>query len=552
MSRILFVFSGCVMCFSWLMPGHYFPWASAHQDFSVFFAVLLLLFWCLYSLREFKVPVYFMGFIFIAAIPFLQYFLDVIYFFGDALIVSIYILGFLTSLLVGYNLSIHPSWRVTFVRVSAGVLALGGVLSAWIGMRQWLLLSGGIWVADLPLGARPFANLGQPNNLATLLCMGCVGILYFYETRCLGRLASSALVIFLLLGVVLSQSRTPWVGAVVLAFFWFWKLRAYKSRLSLGFLLLWLSVYFVGVLLFPLLGGKLQMSVADLVVRVSSFDRLDIWMQLFYAVLDRPWLGYGWNQVSVAQVSVSQIYLVPIMTEHSHNFLLDFLVWNGVLLGVGLVGYLSYWLLRLGCNARSAESIFGLLVCGFVLVHGVFEYPLEYAYFLLPVGLLLGMVTADIGVQYEVLLLRWMLAIIVVIGCFGWAFVWYEYSVIDEDYRLMRFESARIGNVRAEQVAPDIFLLTQLREYIRFVRTPVAEGMTVDDLDWMRKVAYRYPYIPSLFRYSLALGLNGDVAGAQEHLYVLKSLYGSDAFDEAKRAMLSLSVRYPELAKLSL
>ena len=145
-----------------------------------------------------------------------------------------------------------------------------------------------------------------------------------------------------------------------------------------------------------------------------------------------------------------------------------------------------------------------------------------------------------------------MLAIIVVIGCFGWAFVWYEYSVIDEDYRLMRFESARIGNVRAEQVAPDIFLLTQLREYIRFVRTPVAEGMTVDDLDWMRKVAYRYPYIPSLFRYSLALGLNGDVAGAQEHLYVLKSLYGSDAFDEAKRAMLSLSVRYPELAKLSL
>ena len=47
-----------------------------------------------------------------------------------------------------------------------------GCLRRWsvgLALLQWLSIGlGGLWVAAIPPGARPFANLGQPNQLAML------------------------------------------------------------------------------------------------------------------------------------------------------------------------------------------------------------------------------------------------------------------------------------------------------------------------------------------------------------------------------------------------
>lgn len=112
----------------------------------------------------------------------------------------------------------------------------------------------------------------------------------------------------------------------------------------------------------------------------------------------------------------------------------------------------------------------------------------------------------------------------------------------------MRFENARIGTLRSTSPGPDVELLSQLREYIKFARTPAVEGMSASEIEWMRKVAHRYPYYTALFRYSLALGLNGYTAEASDQLLVLRALYGERYYIEAIEVFRSMKIQHGQLA----
>lgn len=48
---------------------------------------------------------------------------------------------------------------------------------------------------------------------------------------------------------------------------------------------------------------------SSLVERASSgYLRFNIWTQMLLAVQQHPWLGYGWNQTSVAQMSAYALF----------------------------------------------------------------------------------------------------------------------------------------------------------------------------------------------------------------------------------------------------
>ena len=55
-------------------------------------------------------------------------------------------------------------------------------------------------------------------------------------------------------------------------------------------------------------------------------------------------------------------------------------------------GYLGYQLQRW---VKTPESVIGILMIGTFLTHAMFEFPQHYAYFLLPVGFILGTVLAQ-------------------------------------------------------------------------------------------------------------------------------------------------------------
>ncbi|MCY1549845.1 hypothetical protein D9M68_860470 [compost metagenome] len=114
----------------------------------------------------------------------------------------------------------------------------------------------------------------------------------------------------------------------------------------------------------------------------------------------------------------------------------------------------------------------------------------------------------------------------------------------------MRFENARIGTLKAEQRAPGVVVLSQVREFIRFARTPATEYMNSEELEWMRKIAQRNPYPWSLFRYALALGLNGQFDAAREQLLILRNLHGDKHYADGIQALRVLEERYPQLEYL--
>lgn len=544
--RVLRVIPFCLLLISWLLPNHVPPFNTAYQDFSAFAAVLLFLIFFPVSIRlDWRI----LAAISFAFLPVFQWCAGTIFFWGDAFLASAYLLFFWLSLSFSSGISDGKGLRGEFVSRFFIFLILAAVLSVWIAARQWLMLSGSLWIADMPPGGRPFANIGQPNNLATLLIMGLFGVVYFYEKHKFSNFVFWMLVLVLLFGVALTQSRTPWLVFPVMLLYWLLKCQQDFRLTRFGFAGM-VGLYTCMVLLLSTVSGALLLSSANPYERMQSLERLDLWWQFLHAVLNGPLWGYGWGQVSVAQVYISQAYPVSLMTEHSHNILLDIMLWNGPIVGGAIILFLGGWLVRLLRRSRSVESLCSVMAASVVILHGMLEYPLEYAFLLLPVGLLLGVAVSENSVvktinvpssfQYGIVC---VLAVLLFLA-------WSEYRVVEEDHRVMRFEAAKIGGLQSNQIAPSVQLFTQLREFIKFVRTPAEPGMSEKDLIWMRKVAHRYPYPPSLFRYSLALGLNGHTDEAREQLSTLRALYGEEHYTEALQSMELMGKRYPQLQEI--
>ena len=173
-----------------------------------------------------------------------------------------------------------------------------------------------------------------------------------------------------------------------------------NPRFNFPKLLLWTSLYFViaGYLLPYLtqfMTSHLDTGVAhtaSIVQRAGSgHERLGMWMQILHAIAERPWFGYGWNQTSIAVVESIEFNTVQVWFNSAHNIVLDLLVWNGIPLSILIIGYLSLWLLWLNKTAKDSTSIIAILMVCAILIHAMLEFPQRYAYFLLPMGFLLGL-----------------------------------------------------------------------------------------------------------------------------------------------------------------
>ncbi|OWJ94155.1 hypothetical protein B6S59_15100 [Pseudomonas sp. A46] len=541
------ILSGLVMVLAWIIPNHYYPWTSFYHDFLAFSALWLLL--LCFCRERFAVSPSVIFVVLLSLVPLLQVLGGVIVFSGDGLIASLYLLGFAVALLVGRQLTQWSGYS-SFEYVG-WVLLAGAFFSGWIAISQFLEVGRSIWLVDLKPGGRPFANLSQPNNLATLLMLGLAALLYLHEKRRLGAVASSALALCLLSGLALTQSRTPWVGCVCLLI---WRSINYKhAGLSIrNYVLFGWVVCYVGILFsLPYLAGYLQLTELDIARRASESVRLDMWGQMVVAIVDGPLWGYGWNQVSFAQLAVTLAKPVQAATEHGHNIILDLLIWNGPIIGGLVVFACVIWVGRLAFSVRTAEETFALLAVGLILLHGLLEFPLEYAYFLIPLGILIGLLEGQQKVGSVIFLPKGGGVPLLLVGGAVLGAIWYEYRIVEDNHRLMRFHAVGIGREIKGKPAPDVVVLTQLWSFTRFAGTPAREGMTKEEIGWMRNVAYRYPYPPSLFRYTLALALNGYNADAVQEMKRLRALHGESIFSEARQGVIGMAVTHPQLRLFS-
>ncbi|MCV2419190.1 O-antigen ligase family protein [Paucibacter sp. DJ2R-2] len=522
-----------LLALSWLIPKHEAPWLAFHSDLCAAAAlVMAVLVWLRQSEdRMLRMPSLALAALLLAAVPALQFAFGLIHFGGDALMASLYLVGFAWAVLVGAHGGPDAALRLS--RIAPWLLG-AALISAFIASLQWLRIDTGMeWLLRTRPMARPYGNLAQTNLLASLLVLGQLAALGLHQCGKLGLRSLIALSLVLWAGIAMSGSRTGRLELLVLLA-WLLLIQSRADlRLSrcamLGFGAL-------GLLLFsawPLLESALGLGRVQVTVHMGSHSMLEAgtraihWRTLVDALQESPLWGFGWNQVAVAQTSAALNHPASYeFIEHSHNLLLDLLVWNGLPLGglliLGLLGWLSFQL-RACRTPRAACLLAGLLM---LLTHAMTEYPLEYFIFLLPLGLMMGELEAmqATGQTWRVprplILTAGLLSVALLTA------IALEYPRHERNHRRMQSDY-EAGQMQAAPPPPDarFTLLTQLQPLPELLLISDTSSYSDAQIRQLAQLAERFAYAPVLEQRARLLQQQGQVEAARHTVDLLCKLH---------------------------
>ncbi|WP_151798107.1 O-antigen ligase family protein [Acinetobacter bereziniae] len=547
MKAIPYILSALLLLLAWLLPIHKMPWTTFGSEVLTFLSALALL--SAFYHQDLKIPRPQLLVLPVLAIPLTQWGFGEILYLSNALLCTAYIAMFWLMVVVGYNLAIgEKGQREQVFKIFCLVVFTGGILSSFIAITQWLDINEYFSpLVNLLNGNRPYANFAQPNNLATFICMGVFACLYFYEKKIFSNYVLLPTAFIFLLTIALTQSRTAWVVCLFTLIYLTIKQFGQTKRFGFTKLLLWSCVFVVLITSLPLINQWLAaVSTQDIaqassvVERASSgYLRLDMWNQALIAISEKPWLGYGWNQTGMAQIAAFDVYPSHEWYKTAHNVVLDLLIWNGIPLGGVIILYVVFWLYWLNKGIKEPVSIVASLMVCAILIHALLEYPIHYAYFLLPLGFLLGLIQAQYPQLPTVKLKSSIIVSIIVIGLV-------LVSVIYRDYILYRQQSVFVTQktpLSASQQSvmnQDIWLLTQFKERVWWIGLNPYTTMTDQQLQSMGRMVANLASAYDIHKYAQVLAFNGKKSEAEHQLWILKTLHGQDkSYQELLPASIS-------------
>ena len=546
--KIINLLSAFLLTIGWVLPIHFPPWQTSYQEFIAAVSLFLLLMIMIKNKNN-CIGVFVIFIIVIAAMPAVQYFKSWINYSGDMLHSVIYVVLFGLSVFVGENIDSNKK-EVDFQQWLGWIFIIGSLLSLFIAVLQWLKISEGSDIALFtPLeGSRPYANLGQPNGLATLFGFGLAGVFYLFEKQKVKNYLALVLALLLVFGLALTQSRTPWVVAAFLPIFWFWQSRRMSLRTTCRQVLLLVAAYVGCVLLLPVLGDLLGVPVDSVLERAKQAHRWDMYKQALYFIAHGPWHGFGWGQIESAHYLFAGEAPPAIFYHYSHNIVLDMLLWNGPWIGGIIVLFFTAWLGKLFFQKNTVESLFAWVGLLFFLTHSMLEYPHAYLFLLLPAGLLIGIIEGQQNNGgFTLSVPRVVVAIIAVAGLAGTVVFWKNYSIIEDDYRIANGRMEMDFVPEEQQAASQTILLSNVQAFIYFMRLPVKDGYSAERLQWVEKFIIRYPRKFALIKFSYILALNGQQDKAIMQIIKLKNIFGISALEEALSYLYQESEKSPEL-----
>jgi O-antigen ligase len=258
----------------------------------------------------------------------------------------------------------------------------------------------GSWIAVSGIAGRAVGNLRQPNHLSTVLLLAAVALVALIELQRLpatrwrmGRMMlAAALMAALVGGVVLTASRTGLLSVLLLAT---WGLVDRRlARGTRGLLLAaplfyaaaWAAMAGWAAVGEHSFGGSQRLAETDI-----SGSRFAIWANTLALIAHEPLAGVGFGQFNFAWSLTPFPGRPTAFFDHTHNLPLQLAVELGLPLAAGVCGLLAWALLRAArhawARADAAESLCGRVAVAMVAMlglHSLLEYPLWYAYFLLP------------------------------------------------------------------------------------------------------------------------------------------------------------------------
>lgn len=529
MKFTLALIAAILISLAWLMPVHYRPWVTYTGELYAFFSLLALA--AIFLKEKIKLPVINLPLLLLACIPVIQLLAGQVFFFSTAMMGIIFVFSFWLASVLGYNLSAgNYSREETFTNLSYVFLA-SGTITGLIALCQWSNLDSVLpGMVNISGTQRPYANFAQPNNMATFLVMALMSCLYLYEKKKIQTKWLFACAAVIVMGVALSQSRTAWVAAIaIMLYLGFYQ---YKGIIRLKWYCstAWFIFFISCIVAFPLL-SQLATQVIDAQVVQSrdvvsratgDMSRLAIWQQMLAAIQAQPWFGYGWYQTSVAFVSITDTVQGPVWIRSAHNFIIDFLIWNGAVIGVPFLAYFGYLGYQMQRWVKTPESVIGILMIGAFVTHAMFEFPQHYAYFLLPVGFIIGTVLAQrADMAKQLVMPSWLIKAIFAVGVILIAVIYRDYdTAVPKLGQSIRYEQQpeKITNEKP------IFLLTEFNHRIDWIRADPYTKMSQDEIHQHEKLVVSYPTKYNLLKYIRLLAYNGYIKEAHHQLWRLNTI----------------------------
>ena len=267
--------------------------------------------------------------------------------------------------------------------LNAGLAAVQVFAPAW---------ADGSWVARSGLVGRAVGNLRQPNHLSSLLLWSAIAVVALLQMQRLRPWPARVLFALGMGAVVLTASRTGGVSVLLLAAW-----GAADRGLARGvrglllsapalYALAWGAMWFWAAAGEPgehAFGGAARLQETDL-----SSSRFGIWANTLALIARHPWAGVGWGEFNLAWTLTPFPGRPTAFFDHAHNLPLHLAAELGLPLAAAVLALLTWALWRAwrGGPARPSSpttrcaAMFVLMIG----VHSLLEYPLWYAYFLLP------------------------------------------------------------------------------------------------------------------------------------------------------------------------
>jgi O-antigen ligase len=294
-------------------------------------------------------------------------------------------------------------------RLVNAALVVAGICGATVGAIQVFASAfvDGHWIAAPTVPGRAVGNLRQPNHLASVLLWAMVAAVWLYEDAQRRSAAviwgTAGVAMGLLLGLVLTASRTGAAGVLVLAA---WGLldrrltRATRIGLAVSpfvYAAIWWTVDAALASDGAAFAGSQRLAQEGL-----STSRWAIWANTLELIGMHPWMGVGVGEFNFAWTLTEFSRPRPQeFFDHSHNLVLQLWVELGLPLGtlvLALLGYALWRAFRAPACAPDARTAL-MQRCAFMIVllalmHSMLEYPLWYAHFLFPVAFFWGICLA--------------------------------------------------------------------------------------------------------------------------------------------------------------
>ena len=427
-------------------------------------------------------------------------------------------------------------------------VVIAGLGSFVLQLHQLLDLNlGDMWMLLGP-ETRQSANLGQSNHVATLQVLAVAGIVWGYaKQKCTGC-AALILILVLLSGIALTESRTAWLEILFVGSLLIWKRKAFKIKNLTVFVIAYFVIMLLMVLNLNELYGFLRESrIGGSIRPVQGDARLDAWQMFVAALMLKPWFGYGFGQVSVAQfAAMNDFSIVGANYMQSHNLLIDLLLWCGIPLGATLFVSALVYLVKSLIKIDKYEYYLIFAAIGALMIHAMLEYPLQYAYFLLPFGLLLGALAAAGREVMHMVKAGFAATIMVLVSAVVLTITVIDYFKVEQRFYGLRFELRGIAS-DIPKYPPEVLALTQWRDYIKFARIDPASHMSDAELGTLRELTLVLPSALLMYKLASGLAFAGEPAQATGWLRRVCQNSPRAACDSIRVQWAEDSKKYPEI-----